>query len=117
MSDNARFRFVPRCSRRSALAGCRAFAQRGQDAGLVGTVRDGSGAAVAGATLSASSPQLIGGAQKAVSDAHGAYRFPFLPPGDYDVVAAQTGFKTVRRSGVTLRPLPSPSTSAWKWHR
>ena len=64
-----------------------AFAQRGQDAGLVGTVHDTSGAVVAGATLLASSPRLIGGAATAVTDAEGAYRFPFLPPGDYVVVA------------------------------
>lgn len=81
-----------------------ASAQRGQDAGLVGTLRDTSGAVLTGATVAVSSPQLIGQPQAAKTDASGTYRFPFLPPGVYEIVADQTGFKRARRAGITLLP-------------
>ena len=79
-------------------------AQRGQDAGLVGTLRDPSGAVVTGATVTASSAQLIGGSQASTTDSQGLYRFPFLAPGQYDIVAEHAGFKSARRAGVTLLP-------------
>lgn len=81
-----------------------AFAQRGQDAGLVGTVRDGSGAVLASAKVTVASPQLIGGSQTSTSDPQGAYRFPFLPPGEYEIVVDQAGFKRTTRAGITLLP-------------
>lgn len=81
-----------------------ASAQRGQDAGLVGTVRDPSSAVVAGASVTVSSPQMIGGAQTVRSDAQGTYRFAFLPPGEYVIVAEQAGFRSTMRSGIALQP-------------
>jgi hypothetical protein len=81
-----------------------ASAQRGQDAGLVGTLRDTSGAVLAGATVTVSSPQLIGQPQTAKTDAGGTYRFPFLPPGMYDVVADHAGFRKSTRDGIALLP-------------
>lgn len=81
-----------------------AFAQRGQDAGLVGTVRDTSGAVLAGASVTVSSPQLIGGSQAASTDPNGFYRFPLLPPGDYETVASASGFRSQERSSVPLLP-------------
>ncbi|MDO8678391.1 MAG: TonB-dependent receptor [Acidobacteriota bacterium] len=81
-----------------------ASAQRGQDAGLVGTIRDTSGAVPTGATVVVSSPQLIGQPQEAKTDASGRYRFPFLPPGVYEIVADQAGFKRATRAGITLLP-------------
>jgi len=81
-----------------------AFAQRGQDAALVGVVRDASGGVLAGGRVTVSSPQLIGGSKTVIADEQGDYRFPFLPPGEYEVVVEQQGFKTTRRAGVTLVP-------------
>jgi hypothetical protein len=81
-----------------------AFAQRGQDAALLGSIRDTSGAALAGARLTVSSARLLGGSLSTVADQQGDYRFPFLPPGDYQIVAAHDGFKGVKREGVTLVP-------------
>jgi hypothetical protein len=78
------------------------FAQRGQDAGLVGTVRDSSGAVLSGATVTVSSPQLIGGPQSVTTDSAGAYHLPFLPSGAYEILASFPGFVRTRRSGVTL---------------
>ena len=81
-----------------------AFAQRGQDAGLVGTVRDASGGVLAGATVTVSSPELIGGAQASTTDPQGAYRFPFLPPGQYEIIVEHTRFTRTQRSDVRLLP-------------
>jgi hypothetical protein len=78
------------------------FAQRGQDAGLVGTVRDSSGAVLSGATVTVSSPQLIGGPHSATTDSAGGYRLPFLPIGKYEILASFPGFVSARRSDVTL---------------
>ena len=44
-----------------ALAASEARAQRGQEAGLSGTVTDQTGAVLAAVKLTVSSPQLIGG--------------------------------------------------------
>jgi len=82
------------------------LAQRGQDAGLVGTVRDSSGALVSGAALTVSSPHLIGGPQKTVTDAAGVYRMSFLQPGRYDVGVEHAGF---RRAGQSI-DLPPGAT-------
>jgi Carboxypeptidase regulatory-like domain len=81
-----------------------ASAQRGQDAGLVGTIRDTSGAVLVAANVTVSSPQLIGGVQTAAADGQGTYRFPFLPPGVYEIVADHAGFKRATRAGITLLP-------------
>lgn len=80
------------------------FAQRGQDASLVGIVKDASGAGVAEASVTATSPQLIGGAQQTVADTDGRYRFASLLPGTYEVTAARDGFKALQRSGIELPP-------------
>jgi len=81
-----------------------AFAQRGQDAGLTGRIHDRTGAVLAGARVTVSSPQLIGGPQKARADASGVYTFPFLAPGTYELLVEHDGFKAARRSGIDLPP-------------
>ena len=81
-----------------------AFAQRGQDAGLVGTIRDGTGAVLTEVTVTVSSAQLIGQPRTAATDGEGKYRFPFLPPGIYDIIAEHAGFKSGRRASVSLVP-------------
>jgi hypothetical protein len=81
-----------------------AFAQRGQEAGLVGTVRDPSGATLKDVRVTVSSPRMMGGSQSTSTDAEGTYRFTFLPPGGYDIDAELDGFATARRTSVGLRP-------------
>jgi len=86
------------------LAAVPAWSQQGQDASLVGTVRDSSGEVVAGARVIVLSPRLIGGSRAAVTDSGGAYGFLALSPGKYDVVTELAGFKTATHPSVTLLP-------------
>lgn len=79
-----------------------AAAQVGQTAVLTGTVTDSSGAAIPGATVTVTSPSLIGGARSAVTEADGSYRFPALPPGTYTVTYELQGFTTGTRENVRL---------------
>ncbi len=79
-----------------------AAAQVGQTAVLTGTVTDSSGAAIPGATVTVTSPSLIGGARSVVTEADGSYRFPALPPGTYTVTYELQGFTTGTRENVRL---------------
>jgi hypothetical protein len=69
---------------------------------IAGVVRDGSGAVLPGVTVEASSPALIEGSRAAVTDNAGSYRIENLRPGDYVVTFVLTGFRTVKREGITL---------------
>lgn len=67
---------------------------------LTGTVTDPNGAVVSGATITVTNL----GTQRAVSiqsDPVGSYVIPALPPGSYEVVVKQPGFKTLTQS-ITL---------------
>ena len=62
--------------------------QRGS---IEGIVKDSSGAVLPGVTVEARNP--AGGAvATSITDATGAYRFPALPPGEYEVTADLQGF-------------------------
>jgi hypothetical protein len=67
-----------------------------------GVVRDASGAVLPGVTVEASSPALIEGSRSAVSDGAGQYAIVDLRPGEYSVIFTLTGFRTVRREGISL---------------
>src|SRR5437867_10117381 len=69
---------------------------------IAGLVRDTSGAVLPGVTVEASSPSLIVGTRTAVTDGTGQYRIQDLRPGDYTVTFTLTGFRQVKRSGITL---------------
>ncbi len=69
-------------------------AQIGQTATLTGTVSDASGAVLPGVTITVKGESVIGGSRTTVTDENGTYRFPALPPGDYEVTAELSGFKT-----------------------
>ena len=58
-----------------------------------GVATDRTGAAVAGAKVTISSPNLIGGNRSEVTDSAGNYRFLELVPGTYTVKFEQSGFK------------------------
>jgi hypothetical protein len=74
---------------------------------IVGTVTDASGGAVVGAkvTLTEINTRIV---HNGVTNESGAYGFPDLPPGTYDVSAAMPGFKQERKTGVILEANTSP---------
>jgi hypothetical protein len=77
-----------------------AFAQ--QTAGnITGRVLDDQGAAVPGATVTATNTQT-GFVRSDVSDAEGLYRLNALPVGTYTVVAELQGFTRVEQSGLVV---------------
>ena len=68
---------------------------------IVGTTLDQQGAAVPGATVTVTSPQLQG-SRTSVTDAVGEFRFLTLPPGIYEVKAELSGFGTVERKDINV---------------
>ncbi len=70
-------------------------------AGFSGTIVDPSGAAISGASVTMLNVGR-GSALKRTSDTLGEVAFPSLPIGDYTITAEAKGFKTLKRSGVTL---------------
>jgi hypothetical protein len=78
------------------------FAQAQTTSALTGTVTDSSGAVVPGATVSITSPSLIGGTHSSVTDSQGVYRFPSIPPGVYELTAELAGFRKVTRTDIRL---------------
>jgi hypothetical protein len=69
---------------------------------IEGTVRDTSGAALPGVTVTITNTET--GAQRSViTGAEGEYRAPLLPLGKYDVVAELSGFKKFEQKGITLQ--------------
>ena len=77
-------------------------------AGVQGTVKDPSGALVAGATVEVASPALIGG-RKIQTDTAGNFRFAALPPGDYTLTVTSSGFRTYKQAGIALSAGRLPS--------
>src|ERR1700744_6269138 len=70
-------------------------------AGLLGTVKDGTGAVIPNATVTISSPTLVGD-KTTTTDKQGNYRFANLPPRPYLVNVTAKGFTTLRREGLIL---------------
>ena len=75
-----------------------AFAQ----ATIAGVVRDSSGAVLPGVVVEATSPALTEKVRTALTDGTGQYRIVTLPPGNYIVTFALTGFTTVKRDNVSV---------------
>lgn len=69
--------------------------------GIVGTVKDATGAPVPGVAVSVSGPTIVG-SETATTTPSGFYRFISLPPGIYDVTFTLKGFKTLTRKGVRV---------------
>ena len=69
---------------------------------LYGKVQASDGSILPGATVTISSPQLIGGSEVRTVGAEGTYRLSSLPPGTYTVTVELSGFQTATRSNVTL---------------
>ena len=70
--------------------------------GIVGIVKDATGAVLPGVTVEASSPALIEKVRAVVTDEQGLYRIVELRPGQYSVTATLPGFATVRQDGLEL---------------
>jgi Carboxypeptidase regulatory-like domain len=69
--------------------------------GLQGTVKDPSGAVVAGAHIVLTGGALIGN-KEINADSSGYYRFANLPPGTYDVTVTATGFSTLKQGNIVI---------------
>src|SRR5579864_8792182 len=69
---------------------------------LTGTITDAKGAAMAGVTVTVHNEDT-GKDTPAVTNDSGIFNAPLLPPGNYDVTAAQAGFATVQRKGALLQ--------------
>ena len=72
-----------------------------QNAQVTGTVKDSTGAVVAGATATAMSP-VTGLMRTSMTDSDGRYTLVALPPGSYTVSVALRGFNTINRPNVIL---------------
>jgi hypothetical protein len=82
------------------LSAALSFSQTSTTA-LSGTVYDSSGAVVVGASVT-SENDATGVALKQLTNSAGLYSFPSVGVGRYTLTVEMTGFKTVRRTGVTL---------------
>src|SRR5271165_5918698 len=90
-----------RCSLLMAAFGTILCAQTSTTGSISGTVTDASGAVIAGVSVIATSPAQIGEQTTTTSDT-GAYRFPSLPPGVYQLKFQLPGFATVIREGLKV---------------
>ena len=66
-----------------------------QSGSIQGVVKDSQGGVLPGVTVEARSPQVVG-VSTVVTDAKGVYRFPALPPGNYEVTANLQGFSPAK---------------------
>jgi hypothetical protein len=73
----------------------------GQTSTISGTVYDPSGAVIGGAAVTAVNDST-GVSLNQVTNEAGLYAFPSIAAGNYSVMVELGGFKTVRRSGITL---------------
>ena len=83
------------------LQGIGVGAQTATTGTIEGVVSDAKGGVVAGATVTATSPNLIR-AQSATSDSEGRYRIANLPPGKYTVSVEGRGFAKYDRPDVEV---------------
>jgi outer membrane receptor protein involved in Fe transport len=68
---------------------------------ISGTIRDSTGAVVPGVTV-ATRNLATGASRTAVTDQQGRYRIANVEPGDYELRATLSGFRTAMRSSVTV---------------
>jgi hypothetical protein len=68
---------------------------------ISGTITDPSGAVIPGATITLTNTALKS-ELAATSDAQGFYSFPIVPVGLYEMCVEATGFRTEKKTGVTV---------------
>ncbi len=84
-----------------ALVACGAQTAWAQNAQVLGTIKDQTGAIVPGVTVTARNVET-GLVRTDVSNEAGAFRLPALPPGTYRVTAELQGFSTETRPDILL---------------
>jgi outer membrane receptor protein involved in Fe transport len=77
------------------------FSQSRDTGAIRGKVTDEQKSPLPGATVTLTSPNLMG-ARNSVTDANGDFRFPALPPGTYGLRAELSGFGTHVREAIRL---------------
>jgi hypothetical protein len=77
------------------------FSQSKETGAITGKVMDEESNPLPGVTLTLTSPNLMG-SRSVVTDTSGAFRFPALPPGEYQVKAELTGFGTIVREKIRV---------------
>ena len=87
-----------------------AFAQTGS---ITGTVKDPSGAAIAGANVVVASPDR-GITRTMTTNSTGDYNESALPQGSYDVTVSAAGFKKYVRQNVVAWRKPCVWMPPWK---
>ena len=75
---------------------------------IVGTVKDSSGAVIPGATVTATTPSLVG-VKSIQSDSKGYYHFSNLPPGPYTITVEAKGFSSRKQEGLVLEVGHTPT--------
>jgi hypothetical protein len=85
----------------AAFIAAPAFAQDPR-AAIQGRVVDSSGGAVPGTTVTITNT-ATGTVNTAVTNENGTYGFPFVTPGQYDIVVELSGFKRIEQKSVELR--------------
>jgi Carboxypeptidase regulatory-like domain/TonB-dependent Receptor Plug Domain len=83
------------------LASIPALAQTATTGQITGTVKDPTGAVIAGAKLNLAS--TAGEQRETTSDAEGFFRFPLLPPGGYTLKVSAPGFKVATFDNVMVK--------------
>ena len=68
---------------------------------ITGAVKDPTGAALSGAVVAAVNVST-GSRQETATDDQGAYSFPALPVGQYNIEIGAPGFKTYRKTGLVI---------------
>ena len=84
------------------LPGTSAFGQQARRGSIAGTIKDDTGAALPGVTVTVTSPALQVAQILRVSNERGDYQITELPPGTYRVSYELTGFATLVREGIAL---------------
>jgi len=72
------------------------------DTGILGEIRDPSGAAIAAATVTILQP-TTGLSRIVTTDSGGHYEVRYLVPGNYNVEAKAPGFRTERQTGIVIQ--------------
>src|ERR1700681_4173768 len=84
-----------------AMFATSAMAQSSTTGSIEGTVTDPNGAAVKGATITVTSPNLIS-PQTATTNDEGRFQVPALPPGKYKVAIDASGFGKYEKDDVSV---------------
>jgi len=82
------------------IASSSAYAQE-TTGGILGTIKDPSGAVIPGAHVSVANPSHVGNKEQD-TDNSGNFHFINLPPDTYEITVTAKGFKTIKRGGVVL---------------